>query len=83
MRRLERIKHLNEFSNKDISRIFNWSTCKTTKSLISMKKQGYIYKTKKIGYDTFYALSKNINIERYNKWKKEYNLLTTKAEAPN
>lgn len=75
MERIEKIWHLNEFSNKDISRIFNWSTLKTTKWLLAMKEQGYISKTRKIGYDTFYNVANNINIERYNKWKREYNLL--------
>ena len=65
-----------EFSNKGISRIFNWTTLKTTKWLLSMKKQDYIYKTRKIGYDTFYAVAKNSNIESYNKWKSGYNLLS-------
>ena len=76
MGRIEKIWHLNEFSNKDISRIFNWSTLKTTKWLLAMKEQGYISKTRKVGYDTFYNVANNINIERYNKWKREYNLLS-------
>jgi len=82
MRRIMKIRNLNEFSNKDISRIFNWSTLKTTKWLLAMKKQGYIYKIRKFGYDTFYSLSNNSNIERYNKWKEEYDILTTKAKTP-
>jgi len=69
--RLKKIQHLNEFSNKHVSRIFNWSTSKTTKWLLIMKNKGYIYKTRKIGYDTFYSVSDNRNIERYNKWKLE------------
>jgi hypothetical protein len=76
MGRINKIKHINEFSNKDISRIFNWFTLKTTKWLLTMKEQGYIFKTRKVGYDTFYNVANNINIERYNKWKGEYNLLS-------
>ncbi|MBI5872078.1 hypothetical protein HZB88_03245 [archaeon] len=72
MQRLEKLLNASEFDNKTVREIFGWSSNKTTKWLLAMVKKGYVSRIRKIGNEVYYILVKDKDIQRYLKWKKEY-----------